>query len=196
MIHGSGIALRKIRDESELRQLYEIYNDLDERALTDHDETFAIDSKLAAFQEHGFWTSEKGVLLVVDSSDKFVGMISFHRTTDLECDIGYRILRIEHRRRGIMTEAVTLFAAYLFDRFPEITRLQIRTAHDNEPSIRLAQRCGFTREGILRKAYSYRGRLCDWVVFSLLREEHRYRRLIPDDVGMAKMEEADPEGEQ
>jgi RimJ/RimL family protein N-acetyltransferase len=171
MIQGIRIAIRKIRDEVECRQLYEVYNDLAERAPTDHDETFVIEPKLAAFREHGLWTSEKGLMLVVDQTNAIVGTVSFLRTTSLECDIGYRILRIADRRQGMMTEAVTLLSTYLFARFPEITRLQIRTAHDNEPSIRLAQRCGFTREGVLRKAYSYRGHLCDLIVFGLLREE-------------------------
>jgi RimJ/RimL family protein N-acetyltransferase len=171
MIKGRDIAIRKIRDEAECRKLYEVYNDLAERALTDHDETFVIAPKLAAFREHGMWTPEKGLMLVVDHTDTMVGMISFLRTTTLECDVGYRILRTEDRRRGMMTEAVMLLSTYLFARFPKITRLQIRTAHDNEPSIRLAKRCGFTREGVLRRAYSYRGHVCDCVVFSLLREE-------------------------
>ena len=171
MIQGEHISIRTIRDEAECRQLVEIYNDLAERALTDHDETFSIESKLAAFHEHGMWTPEKGVLLVVDQMDAMIGMVSHLRTTNLECDIGYRVLRSQDRCRGIMTEAVTLFSRCLFDRFLEITRLQIRTAHDNEPSIRLAQRCELTREGVLRQAYSYRGRLCDCVVLGLLREE-------------------------
>lgn len=171
MIQGDHIAIRRIRNAAECRHLFEVYNNLAERALTDHDETFQIEPKLALFQEHGMWTDEKGLLLVVNQADAMMGTVSFLRTTSLECDIGYRILRTEDRRRGIMTEAVTLFSAFLFERFPEITRLQIRTAHNNEPSIRLAERCGFTREGTLRKAYSYRGQLCDFAVFGLLREE-------------------------
>ncbi len=171
MTQGNRIALRQIRDEAECRQLYEAYNDLAERALADHDETFAIEPRLADFREHGMWTEDKGILLIVDQADAAVGLISFQRTTPLECDIGYRLLYARHRRKGLMSEALPLFSRYLFQRFPEITRLQIRTAHDNEASIRLARRCGFTIEGTLRNAYAYRGRICDWVVLSLLREE-------------------------
>ena len=171
MLQGKGIAIRRISDEAECRHLYEVYNDLAERAPTDHDETFVIEPKLAAFREHGFWTPEKGLMLVVDQTDAMVGTVSFLRTTSLEFDVGYRVLRTADRRRGMMTEAIMLLSTYLFARFLEITRLQIRTAHDNEPSIRIAQRCGFTREGVLRKAYSYRGHLCDLIVFGLLREE-------------------------
>ena len=171
MIEGKRISLRRIRDEEECSRLYEIYNDLTERALTDHDETYAIGPKLSAFRDHGMWTDDKGLLVVVNQANAILGTISFIRTSDLECDIGYRILRTADRGKGMMTEAVSLFCEHLFDRFPRITRLQIRTAHDNEPSIRLAQRCGFTQEGVLRKAYAYRGRLCDCIVFGLLRDE-------------------------
>lgn len=171
MIRGSCLKLRRIRDDVECRRLYEAYGDLSQRAKTDHVEVAPVEARVQAFREHGMWTPKEGILVIEGCGDQLLGMLSFRRTTELECDIGYRILRNEHRKRGIMRAALPLFCTHLFDVFPSITRLQIRTADDNIPSRRLAEQCGFVQEGVLRKAYSYRGRICDWVLYGLLREE-------------------------
>jgi RimJ/RimL family protein N-acetyltransferase len=171
MIRGDHVVLRAVRDCEECIRVFELYNDLSQRAPTDHDEIASVESRVKAFEENGLWTSTQGLLLIVGPDDDILGTVSFRRTTELECDIGYRILRTEHRGRGVMAEAIPLFCRHLFGLLPAISRLQIRTADNNLPSRRLAERCGFVQEGVLRKAYAYRGRVHDWVVYGLLREE-------------------------
>ena len=63
------------------------------------------------------------------------------------------------------------FSAYLFATIPCITRLKILTAVDNIGSRKLAEKCGYIQEGIMRNAYFYRRNLCDWVIYAMLREE-------------------------
>jgi ribosomal-protein-alanine N-acetyltransferase len=63
-----------------------------------------------------------------------------------------------------MSEALPLFSAYLFATIPHVTRLVLLTAADNAASRRLAQKCGYVQEGVLRQANFYRGRLVDWVL--------------------------------
>ena len=56
---------------------------------------------------------------------------------------------------------------------PELARLQLRAAVENVASNRVAEKAGFTREGVLR-AQRYNARLdrrVDFVMWSLLREE-------------------------
>lgn len=171
MVQGSRWRLRPIRDEDECRRLFEIYNDLSQRAPTDHDELAQIEDRLAAFRADGLWSETQGLQLLVDASNTMLGTLTFRRTSALECDLGYRVLRFEHRGRGLLSEALPHFCAALFQRFPSITRLSIRTAHDNVPSRRLAERCGFQQEGVLRHAYQYRGKLCDWIVYGLVRAD-------------------------
>lgn len=171
MITGKRINLRLFRDEQDVLACYEVYNDLQERATTDHTEIYSLNSRIKEFQETGYWSKDKGTLLITTKEDKIIGTISFVRTTDFELGIGYRIYRREDRQQGYMSEALTLFSAYLFETIPHVTRLMILTASDNTSSRKLAEKCGYTQEGVLRKAYFYRGKMCDWVLYSMLREK-------------------------
>jgi RimJ/RimL family protein N-acetyltransferase len=86
-------------------------------------------------------------------------------------EIGYWV-RAEGRRRGVATRAVRLAAGWVFGECG-VRRLQLRADALNEASQRVAERAGFTREGVLRSVrYSSRqGRRVDFVIFSLLPEE-------------------------
>lgn len=82
--------------------------------------------------------------------------------------IGYW-LRPEARGRGAATAAVRLIARWLFNELG-VQRLELTTAPENVPSQRVAERAGFTREGVLRAlvvATKDNGRR-DTVMFSLL----------------------------
>jgi RimJ/RimL family protein N-acetyltransferase len=70
------------------------------------------------------------------------------------------------RGRGVMTRAVTLLCDALFDE--GVGRLEVRTHPGNEPSQRLAERCGFQREGLERQSIWLHGRRADAILWSLL----------------------------
>jgi RimJ/RimL family protein N-acetyltransferase len=76
------------------------------------------------------------------------------------------------RGRGIATRAVKLLARWAFDELG-IERLQLTCGPDNLASQRVAQRAGFTREGVLRSHLPFKGQRRDTVVFGLLRKEFR-----------------------
>lgn len=82
-------------------------------------------------------------------------------------DIGYW-LRQAARGRGYTTRGVVLAAKWAFEIGCE--RLQLRADAENEASQRVAERAGFTREGIQRSArYNPRlDRRMNFVVYSLL----------------------------
>jgi RimJ/RimL family protein N-acetyltransferase len=85
-------------------------------------------------------------------------------------DIGYW-LRQDARGRGFTTRGVVLAARWAFEIGCE--RLQLRADAENEASQRVAERAGFTREGIQRSArYNPRlNRRMNFVVYSLLPSE-------------------------
>ncbi|MBQ4354963.1 MAG: GNAT N-acetyltransferase [Clostridia bacterium] len=77
--------------------------------------------------------------------------------------------------RGLMSEGVSAAVDYLF-RTAAVSRLVIRYAAENTASGRVAEKCGFTREGVERGTYLARdGRHLDLVVTSLLRSEWQQR---------------------
>ena len=77
----------------------------------------------------------------------------------------------EGRGRGLMTRAVRLLCDSLFD--GGVGRLELRTHPGNEPSQRLAERCGFQREGLERKSIWLHGERSDAIVWSLLPDDPR-----------------------
>lgn len=78
----------------------------------------------------------------------------------------------EARGRGVATHAVRLLARWAFDDFG-IVRVVLMCAPDNSASQRVAERCGFSREGVLRSHMPFKGGRRDTVVFSLLPGELR-----------------------
>ena len=149
MLSGEKINLRLFRDEADVRAVCDAYNDLAERASTDHTQIYPVNKRIEKFRETGFWTSTQGQLLVTAKADEIVdptrtseivdptrtseivGTISFVQTTDFELEIGYRICRHKHRRKGFMSEALCLFSAYLFS-ISRIASLSISTAENTK----------------------------------------------------------------
>jgi len=71
---------------------------------------------------------------------------------------------------GAATVAVQLVACWAFDELG-VQRLELTTAPENVASQRVAERAGFTREGVLRGAQFRASRWHDVVVWSVLRGE-------------------------
>ena len=84
-------------------------------------------------------------------------------------EIGY-MLAESHRRRGLGTRAVALLVEKLF-RETNLHRVYATVSVENAASIRLLERLGFTREGVMREHYLIQGRRVDEVIYGLLRHE-------------------------
>ncbi|HZF08046.1 MAG TPA: GNAT family protein [Thermoanaerobaculia bacterium] len=91
--------------------------------------------------------------------------------------LGY-FLGAEYQGRGIVTRAARAVLGYAFQRLG-LHRIELRCDTHNEPSIRVAERLGFTREGELREAELLAGSFVSLYVYSLLRPE------FPEDFGEA-----------
>src|SRR3954451_15899960 len=111
----------------------------------------------------------------VDGIDGVVGGIGVRFLSDLDdgcAEVGYWVAA-EARGRGIATAATRAAARWAFGAVPGLVRIQLRADVENVPSNRVAEKAGFTREGVLR-ALRYNARLArrtDFVIWSLLREE-------------------------
>ena len=86
-------------------------------------------------------------------------------------EVGYWVAP-EARGQGICTRAVRLVSGWVFER-PGMERLQLRADEQNAASCKVAEKAGFTREGILRSSrYNPRlARRINFVMYSLLRRE-------------------------
>jgi RimJ/RimL family protein N-acetyltransferase len=113
---------------------------------------------------------EAAFVIVPDRTGRAGGVIGINRA-DWEAgvaEIGYWIGPAD-RRHGYVTEAVRAVARHAFDL--GLYRLELLAATGNTASQRVAERAGFTREGVLRKARPVPGGRADMVLFGLLKEE-------------------------
>jgi RimJ/RimL family protein N-acetyltransferase len=85
-------------------------------------------------------------------------------------EIAY-LARAEGRGRGLMTRAVRLLCDWLLEE--GVGRIELRTHPDNGASQKLAQRAGFTREGLERKSIWLHSERQDAIVWSLLPTDPR-----------------------
>lgn len=105
---------------------------------------------------------------IVDAEDgAFLGIAVAVRIDEEanEAELGY-ILAPDARGRGAATEALRQLTEWGFAR--GFQRLELRGDADNEASRRVAERCGYTLEGILRSVYFKEGRRSDMFIYSRL----------------------------
>jgi RimJ/RimL family protein N-acetyltransferase len=117
--------------------------------------------------------SGEGLHLVIADAgtDEFLGSIGVHNINRAEgrCDIGY-FLAPGARGRGVMTRAVRLLSDWAFRNLP-VERIEITVQPANAASRAVAERAGYTFEGILRSHTVIKGRRRDMAMHSLLRGE-------------------------
>jgi ribosomal-protein-alanine N-acetyltransferase len=83
--------------------------------------------------------------------------------------IGYMIGEDFHGR-GIATQAVKLWTSMIFD-LTDIRRLTASVAEQNYASLRVLEKVGYKREGLLREHFIIQGTPTNQIVFGLLRSE-------------------------
>jgi RimJ/RimL family protein N-acetyltransferase len=102
------------------------------------------------------------------SSGRILGSIGISPPQDGVREIGYWT-REEARGRGAATRALVLISRWAFAR-DDVARIQLRADPENVASCRVAEKAGFTREGVLRSAHwnPRLGRRQDHAMYSLL----------------------------
>jgi ribosomal-protein-serine acetyltransferase len=106
---------------------------------------------------------------VVSSDGRYLGGCGLNQieAQNRRANLGYWV-RSSATRRGVATAAVRLLSRWAFES-TELIRLEILVATGNAASLRVAERVGARREGVLRSRLLVGGRSQDAVVFSLIR---------------------------
>lgn len=119
------------------------------------------------------YESNRGIRwgIVLKETGEFVGTLGLNNlsTWSKRAEIGFE-LHPSHWNKGIMTEAVKEVLRYSFEDL-DLFRMGAITYPQNQPSIKLLTRLGFTKEGLLRGYLYQKNRSHDALIFSLLRKE-------------------------
>ncbi len=128
-----------------------------------------------AVEEAARSRGEEIAFAIVDAPDpdRVLGGCSLYDVSaaDRRAAVGYW-LAASARGRGLATRTVALLAEWAFVDLA-LARLEVTCAPDNLASQRVAERCGFTREAVLRSHLVFRGEPRDSVLFGRERTELR-----------------------
>jgi len=106
------------------------------------------------FRASGFWREHAGAVAI--DSGGLKGTVQFFRSgpTIHGYELGYVIHDRCEWSKGYASEGLKLLSNRLFAERPGVVRHQLTVSCENTASWRVAERCGFMREGILRASGS------------------------------------------
>lgn len=105
-------------------------------------------------------------------SDELVGTCQL-RDVDMRHESAELVVRIGDKRqrgKGVGTEAVRLLLEYGFNQLG-LNRIQLHVFSDNLPAIRVYEKVGFIREGVMREHSLIEGERKDALLMAVLRRD-------------------------
>ena len=126
------------------------------------------EAQAAVWIERGRQWWSRGVArfgIVLPPADRCVGQIGIQLDQQARRAEAFYWLDRAVRGQGIACEALELVTQWAFQDF-DIVRVQLVTHLDNVASQRVAERCGFTREGVLRGWEPVKDQQPDVVMFA------------------------------
>jgi RimJ/RimL family protein N-acetyltransferase len=173
MLQGRLIQLRTVR-EADLDSMYAAHVEISDRGPHFPLGVLSEPAFRREFADSGFWQQDEGMLLIVTPDGEMAGHIEFFRAVSYwdAFELSYQLYGDRFAGRGYATEAVQLLVDYLFATKPRF-RVHLVIVPENLASCRIAEKCGFVREGTVRGAFFNDGRNHDVLLYSLLRTDQR-----------------------
>jgi ribosomal-protein-alanine N-acetyltransferase len=172
-LHGDGVSLRAL-GEADLPALFEIFGDPEVMRYGSRGPFVSADDAREYLRDIREGFAARRLFqwgITVASSDSVVGTCTIfgldreHR----RCELGFFLAR-RFWGQGIAFRALGALLRFAFDELA-LHRIEADADPRNERSLRLLERLGFRREGLLRERYLVGGELQDAVVFGLLRRD-------------------------
>jgi ribosomal-protein-alanine N-acetyltransferase len=88
----------------------------------------------------------------------------------VRADLGYDLSH-DYWNMGIMTEALNSVVKFAFHYF-DVNRIEATVSTENNSSIKVLEKLGFAKEGILRERSYMRDRFHDMMMLSILKKEY------------------------
>jgi RimJ/RimL family protein N-acetyltransferase len=140
----------------------------------------------AAFEASGFWGEEAGACAIIEAAGgRLLGTAQFYRSAPCihGLELGYILHDPADRGQGHGAQAVKLLSDHLFEVRPGFWRQQLVIETWNTGSWKLAERCGFVREGLMRSAGFGTGDPADCFLYARTRKDWREASHSPVSLG-------------
>jgi RimJ/RimL family protein N-acetyltransferase len=172
------MTLRPFRDD-EFELLFErLRGWMPEAVAADEDYWRALTHKRVT--ESGDW-AEDGIDFAVEVDGRLAGAVQaigrYYRLPPNVYELGIVFFDEGDRGRGLGKRVLEAFIPRVFAH--DAIRLQGRTHVENAPMIRLFDRLGFVREGVLRDMWPLEGLCGDMVLYAMTRSD--FERAFPAD---------------
>lgn len=171
MIEGELVRLRA----PELADLPSFVRWLNDPEVTEH----LLSNPLAGLEEqeqwyHGLGGSDEGVLCIETADGRLIGYCGITRLEweDRRCSLWLTIGEKDCWDHGYGTDVVRTMLRHLFGEL-NLNRVYLNVAEANARAIRAYEKCGFRKEGVLRKARFKDGRYENDVLMAMLHEDWR-----------------------
>lgn len=173
MLTGERVVLAPVH-EADLPAFYEAHAEISNRGAFFPLGVMSESTMRTRFAETGFWEREEGTLLIRNRDGQMVGHIEFFTPVGYwdAFELSYQLYDDAHAGHGYTTEAVQLMVDYLFATKKK-HRIQLVIVPGNVASKRIAEKCGFVYEGLVRGAFFNDGRNHDVDLYGLLRTDPR-----------------------
>ncbi len=111
--------------------------------------------------------------LLDKESQKVLGWCGYHTwfLQHQRAEIGYVMNDDAQKGKGYMKEALLPVLKFGFEEM-NLHRIEALIAPANTPSLKLVERVGFVKEGLLREHYKKNNKIEDSLIFSLLRSDY------------------------
>ncbi len=127
------------------------------------------------YAETAMWRKESGAVAIVENStQRMIGTLQYYRSAPCihGLEIGYLVHNPDDRRKGYAAQALRLFSDFLFSTKSNFYRQQLIIEVWNTASWKVAERCGFVREGVLRSCGFGEGDPADCFVYSRTQKDY------------------------
>ncbi|MGE0489635.1 MAG: GNAT family N-acetyltransferase [Vulcanimicrobiota bacterium] len=166
----------RLHDADEMFELVERYRESLEPWLWWVETTRSVeDTKffIASLKKVGIY--EQGLVFAIRHRREFAGTVGFHNGNGahMRAEIGYW-LAPPFEGRGVMTKSCLACLEYAFGKVG-VHRIELRTRAENERSVAMAIRLGFSFEGVEREGLRRGKEFHDHNVYSLLKPEWEAR---------------------
>jgi [ribosomal protein S5]-alanine N-acetyltransferase len=109
-------------------------------------------------------------LFAIEAGGEAVGVVGFYVQEGLHrlsAEIGCWLSEA-YRNRGIATEALEAVTHYAFEKH-DLVRIYACVSEHHLGSMRALEKCGYSREGVLRQSVLHGDRILDQVLFARVR---------------------------